>query len=198
MVRKSWATDKVDWKQEHAWWGWLRIHLPEEGVAARFPDEAACVKRLIEVRWGERICCPRCGEGRPFNLSSRGKWQCRGCPNTYQFSPTSETIFQGKGRTLRTWFLAAEYMIQNTPSFVHDLMPPVDRFVDIARMERKAAGRLRRAIFDDLRRDGGLCFLAGIMLTRLPHWPQPIVPGTQEFKAWLLSKAVASGIPLQT
>ncbi|WP_438669742.1 transposase [Pseudogemmobacter sonorensis] len=192
MPRKTWATDKIDFERERAYWDWLRSHLPEVEVAKAFPNEESCLSRMITVRWAAGVTCPRCLCQNLLWLRVHKVWQCRECRR--QFSYTSETVLKSTNLELRPWFLATEHMIRHTPVFVHDLMPSVSEFVVLTKLERKAAGRLRRKVFNDLRRDGGHCFLAGLVLTRLPQWPDAAPPGTVEFKAWLLAEAAAHAV----
>lgn len=195
MVRKSWATDKIDWSREYAHWGWLKIQLPEEGVAAAFPDEASCLSRLIAVRWPDAVQCPRCKAKRPFRVPSEARWQCREC--RHQFSPTSGTLFHKTRQDLRVWFLAAEYMIENTPWAMSSLLPTVEEFEDRFGLWHPTATRLRQKLYGDLCRNNSQSLLAKLILTRPIEPPSGMEPGTEEFRWWLKGEAEVRGVRLK-
>src|SRR5689334_3460599 len=81
--------------------------LPEFG--ARFPDEAACARRLLGKRWPDGFRCPACGHGKAWELGrERPTLQCAACER--QVSVTAGTVPRGSHLGLRTWFLAAWLM----------------------------------------------------------------------------------------
>src|SRR3954451_24739543 len=52
--------------------------LPE--FEARFPDEAACARWLLEKRWPDGFRCPACGHDRAWELGrERLTLQCAAC-----------------------------------------------------------------------------------------------------------------------
>ena len=195
MVRTNWATSRISWQLERAWWGLLRIQLPEEGVAARFPDEAACLERLIQQRWGKEVFCPRCGEGRPFNVQAVARWQCREC--RHQFSATSGTLLGYSKLRLRTWFLSADYMIRHAPAFAHHLMPPLEEYEALTGLHCNTASRLRRKTYDDLRTNGDQGFLGKLVLVNPVKPPEGTTPGSPDFLTWLRKEAEDRAIPLE-
>src|SRR3982750_984894 len=78
--------------------------LPE--FEARFPDEAACARGLLEKRWPDGFRCPACGHDRAWELGrERLTLQCAACER--QVSVTAGTVLHGSHLPLRTWFLAA-------------------------------------------------------------------------------------------
>ena len=78
--------------------------LPE--FEARFPDEAACARWLLEKRWPGGFRCPACGHGEAWELArERLTLQCVACER--QVSATAGTALHGSHLPLRTWFLAA-------------------------------------------------------------------------------------------
>jgi transposase-like protein len=78
--------------------------LPE--FEARFPDEAACARWLLEKRWPGGFRCPACGHGEAWELArERLTLQCVACER--QVSVTAGTALHGSHLPLRTWFLAA-------------------------------------------------------------------------------------------
>ena len=54
------------------------------------------------------VTCPRCGEKHVTRLSTRRKWQCKGC--RYQFSVTAGTIFHKTYVDLPRWLMAVWLM----------------------------------------------------------------------------------------
>ena len=78
--------------------------LPE--FEARFPDEAACARWLLEKRWPDGFRCPACGHDEAWELGrERLTLQCAACER--QVSVTAGTALHGSHLPLRTWFLAA-------------------------------------------------------------------------------------------
>ncbi len=78
--------------------------LPE--FEARFPDDAACARWLLEKRWPGGFRCPACGHDKAWELGrERLTLQCAACER--QVSVTAGTVLHGSHLGLRTWFLAA-------------------------------------------------------------------------------------------
>jgi transposase-like protein len=77
-------------------------------LLAQFPDEAACVERLRQLRWPDGFVCPRCGGRRSVTIQTRRLEQCRSC--RYQASITAGTIFHRTRKPLRLWFLAIFFL----------------------------------------------------------------------------------------
>jgi ISXO2 transposase-like protein/transposase-like zinc ribbon protein len=76
---------------------------------ARFPDEAACARWLLEKRWPDGFRCPACGRDQAWELGrERLTLQCAACER--QVSVTAGTVLHGSHLPLRTWFLAAWLM----------------------------------------------------------------------------------------
>src|SRR4051794_37162863 len=66
--------------------------LPE--FEARFPDEAACARWLLEKRWPDGFRCPACGHDRAWELGrERLTLQCAACER--QVSVTAGTVLHG-------------------------------------------------------------------------------------------------------
>ena len=81
--------------------------LPE--FEARFPDDAACARWLMEKRWPDGFRCPACGHDKGWELGrERLTLQCAACER--QVSVTAGTVLHGSHLGLRTWFLAAWLM----------------------------------------------------------------------------------------
>ena len=69
----------------------------------RFRSEEACREYLLELRWPDGFCCPRCGcrESSPVRTVLL---RCREC--RHQTSVTAGTTFQDTRTSLRVWFQA--------------------------------------------------------------------------------------------
>jgi len=78
-----------------------------------FPDEAACVRFLIQSRWPDGFECPRCGGKEYWWKESRGLLQCKLCG--YQASPTAGTVMHRSKMPLKTWFNGAYLVTTLTP-----------------------------------------------------------------------------------
>ncbi len=70
-----------------------------------FADDDACLKRVMEVRYGLRHVCSHCGKDATFHkLAGRPAYSCAACgAHVY---PCSGTIFQDSHTPLQTWFYA--------------------------------------------------------------------------------------------
>ena len=67
-------------------------------VMERFPDQAACIEHLEEIRWQNKPRCPKCEGLNPTRknesgLGRIGRWHCTDCGAS--FKVTSGTIFAG-------------------------------------------------------------------------------------------------------
>src|ERR1039458_3659928 len=69
----------------------------------RFRSEETCREYLLELRWPDGFCCPRCGcrESSPVRTVLL---RCREC--RHQTSVTAGTTFQDTRTSLRLWFQA--------------------------------------------------------------------------------------------
>jgi len=79
----------------------------------RFPDDAACLRYLVETRWPDGFRCPGCGSDNARLIESRRVWQCRSCRK--QTSATAGTILHRTKLPLTTWFTAAYLMTSLKP-----------------------------------------------------------------------------------
>ena len=72
---------------------------------AEFPNDDACLVRIMEVRYGLRHVCRKCGKDLTFHkLTNRKAFACSHCgDNLY---PCAGTIFQDSRTPLQTWFYA--------------------------------------------------------------------------------------------
>lgn len=73
---------------------------------ARFPDDDACLMHIMEVRYGMRHVCEKCGVDSTFHrLANRPR--CFSCANCgAHVYPTAGTIFQDTRTPLQSWFYA--------------------------------------------------------------------------------------------
>ena len=72
---------------------------------AEFPDDDACLTRVMEVRHGLRHVCAKCGKDSTFHkLADRRAFSCAHCGN--HVYPCAETIFKDSRTPLQTWFYA--------------------------------------------------------------------------------------------
>jgi transposase len=72
---------------------------------ARYPDEAACLDHIMEVRFGMRHECRKCGAYGTFHkLENRRAFSCAHCGD--HVYPTAGTIFQDTRTPLQVWFYA--------------------------------------------------------------------------------------------
>ena len=72
---------------------------------SRFPDDDACLTHIMEVRYGMRHICGKCGSDSTFHkLEKRPAYSCAHCgAHVY---PCAGTIFQDSHTSLQTWFYA--------------------------------------------------------------------------------------------
>ena len=72
---------------------------------AKFPDDDACLTRIMEVRHGLRHVCAKCGKDSTFHkLADRRAFSCAHCGN--HVFPCAGTIFQDSQTALQSWFYA--------------------------------------------------------------------------------------------
>lgn len=68
----------------------------------QFPNEEACVRHLLKVRWPNGFQCPNCGHDDGKLLRGSKLIQCYVC--RHQTSPTSGTLFHKTRTPLLIWF----------------------------------------------------------------------------------------------
>lgn len=73
-----------------------------------FPDDAACIDYLEQLRWPDGFVCPECGGGDGWRISQRRMWMCASCGR--KTSVTAGTIFHRSHTPLSTWFAAAWFV----------------------------------------------------------------------------------------
>ena len=70
---------------------------------ARFPSDDACLEHIMEVRYGLRHDCRKCGVNSTFHrMSERRAYACANCGD--HIYPTAGTIFQDSRTSLQMWF----------------------------------------------------------------------------------------------
>jgi len=75
----------------------------------RFPDDAACARYLIALRWPDGFRCPRCAHDHAWMLETKAwTYECARCAK--QTSVTAGTIMHGSKLALTVWFWAAYLM----------------------------------------------------------------------------------------
>lgn len=80
-----------------------------------FPDEAACLRYLEQLRWPGGFTCEKCGNvGEPFRLATRPRvLKCRSCH--HETSVTAGTVMHRTKTQLHMWFWAAYLLATQTP-----------------------------------------------------------------------------------
>ncbi|SDO10016.1 Transposase zinc-ribbon domain-containing protein [Paenibacillus sp. yr247] len=76
----------------------------------RFQTEEDCEKFLMELRWSNGFCCPRCDYHEAFTIRTRRLLECKDC--RMQVSITAGTIMHKSKLSLLHWFRAIQLLIQ--------------------------------------------------------------------------------------
>ncbi len=72
---------------------------------AEFSSDDACLTRIMEVRYGLRHVCEKCGKDSTFHkIEGRRAYACAACGD--HVYPCAGTIFQDSRTPLQTWFYA--------------------------------------------------------------------------------------------
>jgi transposase len=72
---------------------------------ARFPDDAACLDHVMDVRYGLRHECGKCMQESTFHrLTERRAYSCARCG--HHVYSCAGTIFQDSRTSLQSWFYA--------------------------------------------------------------------------------------------
>ncbi len=72
---------------------------------AEFSSDDVCLTRIMEVRYGLRHVCGKCGKDSTFHkLANERAFSCSHCGN--HVHPTAGTIFQDSRTPLQSWFYA--------------------------------------------------------------------------------------------
>jgi transposase-like protein len=73
-----------------------------------FPDDAACIDYLEQLRWPDGFVCPVCDGDEGWRIRQRRMWMCAGCGR--KSSVTAGTIFHRSHTPISTWFAAAWFV----------------------------------------------------------------------------------------
>lgn len=72
---------------------------------ATFPNDDACLNRVMEIRYGMRHECAHCHKDATFHrIAARKAFACAACG--HHVYPCAGTIFQDSRTPLQTWFYA--------------------------------------------------------------------------------------------
>ena len=82
---------------------WQSFPKTLEEFDEQFPDEAACRRYLIDLRWGGNVRCARCECDEIWELQN-GRFECKRC--SHQTSVTAGTLLHRTRKPLRLWFRA--------------------------------------------------------------------------------------------
>ena len=74
----------------------------------RFATEQACRDYVVALRWPRGFVCPKCEETKAWETQRDIYW-CRSCG--YQTSVTAGTLFHDTHKSLRLWFEAMWYVV---------------------------------------------------------------------------------------
>lgn len=71
---------------------------------AEFPDDASCLKRVFQQRFGDLTTCPQCGvvDTKFYPVKGRQCYACKWCG--YQIYPLVGTVLKKTHVPLRVWF----------------------------------------------------------------------------------------------
>lgn len=86
------------------------IRYTIEQFRKEYPNEAVCLDKLFQLRFGNMEACPGCGIVNPTyrRITTRRSYQCRDC--YHQIYPTAGTPFEKTTTPLTYWFYAMYLM----------------------------------------------------------------------------------------
>lgn len=147
----------------------------ERDFSAEFPNDRACLDYLLQLRFGTRIKCPKCGRTAKFHkIRQIPAYACQWCG--YHLHPMANTRFARSRVGLLSWFRAIE-LFTHVPNGISARQ--LERRLDLS---YKTAWRIRNAIVDaksalprHRRREGGVTFeeLLAVMLSPAPDKGRP-------------------------
>lgn len=77
----------------------------------RFPDNAACLEEIKQLRFGDSIACPKCQkENKFYRVTDRSAYACAFCG--HHVYPLKGSIFDHSSTELKLWFYAIYLMAQ--------------------------------------------------------------------------------------
>ena len=86
-------------------------------VIKHFNNEDICKQTLVDVRWGDDVVCPHCGQHHCTKRKD-GRYRCNHCK--HNFSCITGTIFENTKLSLQKWFIAM-YLISSHKKGVSSL-----------------------------------------------------------------------------
>lgn len=88
-----------------------------EQFRKQYPNDAVCLDKIFQLRFGNLEACPKCGVTNPSfkRITARRCYQCKDC--YHQFYPTAGTIYEKTTTPLTYWFYAM-YLMTTTRSGV--------------------------------------------------------------------------------
>lgn len=70
-----------------------------------FPNDDACLDRIMQMRYGKTTVCPKCEKESKFHrVTGRRQYACQWC--SYQIAPCAGTVFEKSRTSLSDWFYA--------------------------------------------------------------------------------------------
>ena len=98
VMKNRWAVDKP---------------LSRTAFAAKFPDNAACARHLISLRWPKGFVCPHCPSRKGWELKTKPfTFECAVCGK--QTSVTAGTVMHRSKLPLLTWFQAVHILTSHS------------------------------------------------------------------------------------
>jgi transposase len=77
----------------------------------RFPDDAACLEEIKQLRFGDSLACPKCEkENKFYRVKGRSAYACSFCG--HHIYPLKDSIFDHSSTELKLWFYAIYLMAQ--------------------------------------------------------------------------------------
>lgn len=88
------------------------VKVTLEDMQRKYPDEKACLERIIKQQYPNGITCVKCGviDAKHHYVAGRKCYACQWCG--HQVFPTAGTIFDHSSTPLTKWFYAIYLMAQ--------------------------------------------------------------------------------------
>ena len=120
--------------------------MSRTAFTARFSDDAACARHLIEKRWPNGFVCPACGGLKGWELTVKTfTYECAACGR--QTSVTAGTVFHRSHVNLLTWFQAI-YAVASHSNGISALQPQAQLGLGSYKTAWLMLQKLRRAMVD--------------------------------------------------
>jgi transposase-like protein len=71
-----------------------------------FADPTVALAFMVNLRWPDGVCCPRCGSTRVRFIQTRSVWECREIHTARRFSIKTGTIMEESPLSLDKWLCA--------------------------------------------------------------------------------------------